>query len=481
MRLVVFIFFTLLSWQSAEGQIVCSVQSFDGEIATGSNRIGYIESRDGYSVKIDSDNNYTIIDTSGKILLTGISEYIRRTIDFTLVKQTESGLWGILRKDLSVLLDFEYEDIFYEPYWPGFKCIVRRNQKWGIVDSIGTILLPIEFDELRLINTNVAFLMKGEGKYLYFFKNDAIINLEGTCVRSYESRKNERAVVFLNQRDTIVGAYNLNGEVIFESKNVDAKVLDLRDKGKGKGGFCFIVENSKGKLGLLDNKGRPASDVSFEKISKLKSNMIFGHDIAVLEKYDRRYLYSNGTLTDGVFDSHFFGKDKESSCLVFSRLTKYGVYDFKNHEYIIEPIYDKVTFFDTIGYSVEKDGKHGVLTNTGGILLDIVYDKRLSYVRKSNNFPINGYMVVKDGLLGYLDADLRVLLEPKYHEIRAYQEDMARVMKDYKWGFIDTSFYEAVEVKYDYVYPFEGGKSKAVYNGREIYIDKLGNCIENCD
>ncbi|MFK8057623.1 MAG: WG repeat-containing protein [Saprospiraceae bacterium] len=481
MKNYIFMLLALLSWKLVAGQAVCTVKSFEGEIATGSKRIGFHAGEDGFTIKIDSNKNYSFIDTAGEVFQTGFTEFIRRTREFTLAKKTESKKWGMLRADFSILINFEYEDILYEPFWPGFKCVVKKNQKWGVIDSLGKELLPVIYNEIRFLTKHVCFVMKGDSKFLYFFKNDKIINIDGVCVKPYEDTSNEIAVVFERREDSAVGAYDIYGNVIFEGKYAGAKHLDLRQKGKGKANFCFIVNDSDGKLGLLNSEGKSVADISFDEIEKARSSSKWGLEVVILKKNGRKYLYSNGTLSEGIFDTHQFELAEKPSRAIFSSLSKYGVYDFIEHKILIDPIYDKVSFLDDIGYVLEKDGKYGVVSMSGDVLLEIEYEGRLDYVRQRGKDKENYYAVVKDGKHGYLNEDFEFLMKPKYHMVRAYQEGMARVMEDYRWGFIDTAFNEVVEVKYDYVNPFVDGKSKAIYKGKEIYIDKLGNCIENCE
>ena len=51
---------------------------------------------------------------------------------------------------------------------------------------------------------------------------------------------------------------------------------------------------------------------------------------------------------------------------------------------------------------------------------------------------------------------------------------MARVNKDEKWGFINTSGELIIDLKYDYVEPFTNGKSKVIFADETFFIDMNG-------
>ncbi len=54
-----------------------------------------------------------------------------------------------------------------------------------------------------------------------------------------------------------------------------------------------------------------------------------------------------------------------------------------------------------------------------------------------------------------------------------------RVIKNYKWGYIDENFVEIIKLKYEYVKAFKDGKAEVVINGKERYINKKGAVLKN--
>jgi len=55
---------------------------------------------------------------------------------------------------------------------------------------------------------------------------------------------------------------------------------------------------------------------------------------------------------------------------------------------------------------------------------------------------------------------------------------MAAVMKNDKWGYIDKTGKQVIQLKYDYAEDFKNGKAKVKLDGEEFYIDKKGKKVK---
>ncbi|TNE88648.1 MAG: WG repeat-containing protein [Deltaproteobacteria bacterium] len=87
---------------------------------------------------------------------------------------------------------------------------------------------------------------------------------------------------------------------------------------------------------------------------------------------------------------------------------KVGVYT-ADGEVVVEASYDRIARIDA-GFKVERDGKQGIVDADGTLRIDPAYD--LVEPRK------DGFHVELDGRTGKLAADGRVLLSPKFDQVR---------------------------------------------------------------
>ena len=95
------------------------------------------------------------------------------------------------------------------------------------------------------------------------------------------------------------------------------------------------------------------------------------------------------------------------------------------------------------------------------------------------NLPDSEFVSFKENdKYGYkLKSPGKVVIEPKYEYTWAFSEDLAWVVLNDKWGFIDKNGKEITPLKYDKVEPFRENIARVRLNGRWGYIDKTGKEI----
>ena len=73
--------------------------------------------------------------------------------------------------------------------------------------------------------------------------------------------------------------------------------------------------------------------------------------------------------------------------------------------------------------------------------------------------------------------ELQNKLKKHYDDVKNYQHGLAAVNFNEKWGFIDTTGKEVIEVKYDYVGDFCEGFALVKLNGKWGCVDQTGNVV----
>jgi hypothetical protein len=87
-------------------------------------------------------------------------------------------------------------------------------------------------------------------------------------------------------------------------------------------------------------------------------------------------------------------------------------------------------------------------------------------------------LVEKDSLLGYIDNNGNILIEPKYKEAMIFYEGLAYVSNGKKFGFINIKGDTVIPFIYDDVFlGFSNGLSDVTINDSCGYIDKSGKVV----
>ncbi len=84
-----------------------------------------------------------------------------------------------------------------------------------------------------------------------------------------------------------------------------------------------------------------------------------------------------------------------------------------------------------------------------------------------------------NGIVGLKKCE-DIILAPTYDAIADFSEGLAVVKEDSIYGFIDEKGTLVIEIKYEKSEGFSGGKALIQLNGQEYYINKTGECIEQC-
>lgn len=83
--------------------------------------------------------------------------------------------------------------------------------------------------------------------------------------------------------------------------------------------------------------------------------------------------------------------------------------------------------------------------------------------------------VIRDDKYGFIDSTGREVIPCIYDDANRFSEGLVAVKLDGKWGFIDEAGNTVISFKYDSALVFENGKARVRLAGREFYIDKHGN------
>lgn len=131
------------------------------------------------------------------------------------IKAKKEGKYGLINISDSVIIPFKYDNL-YKSYAAFKLTVVELNNKFGLLDSMNNLAIPIVYDYIEIINPNNILLYKGRTKGRY--RRPKIGGLKSI----YDLNKKE--VV----KNDILEAFVTHGEVIaFHQKKKGWGFFDL--------------------------------------------------------------------------------------------------------------------------------------------------------------------------------------------------------------------------------------------------------------
>ena len=335
--------------------------------------------------KINNKYYYGYINYLGKkILDVKFSEIIRiqdnSLKDDIYLVVANNGKVGFY-KNKKEIIKLEYEDIQYDKL--NEKLILQKNQKQGISDLNGKIIIPIEYDN---------------------------IIIAGNCINTQKNRE-----VYLFKPD---GTQILNKDFISIFKTENEKF--------------FICVNSEDKYGVLDDKLNKLIENKYTSIQYLWDDFFIikdGNNYGIIDssskniigfEYELLQKIENMEIIEGIKNNEFFYLDKE-----FKQISKFlNVKKTKVNDFLkLYSVKDKkIMYLDKLGnivdckdvynknklFSKEKNGKWGFVDKNDRFIKDEEYD----YVTEFNEYGFAGIM--QDGKWGVINENGDIVCTPKY-------------------------------------------------------------------
>jgi len=174
-----------------------------------------------------------------------------------------------------------------------------------------------------------------------------------------------------------------------------------------------------------------------------------------LEEYD----------TIGDFDDGFVAVELNG---------KWGFIDETGKE-ILPPEFENLGSSDAL-FFVQLDGKWGCIDKmTGKVVVELKYEDVLPTGVRDGLAPLK-----LKGKWGFIDEITgKEVVSPKYDKVRHISRGtLFAVNLNDKWGFIDKTGKEVIELKYDELLDFDNGLAMVKLNNKWGFIDKTGKEVD---
>lgn len=406
-------------------------------------------------------------------------------------KVRKGNKYGIINPEGKFVLPIQFDDITewaestYRVAKGGkWKDGVLSNEKYGLADVSGKIVVKPEYEELAMLTGGVAAARKGKK---YGFISDRlqwVVPVEYEAVGSF----NEQGLVWVNKGCKLDGATVNGGKYgVFDSKGnniVPVKYSSLGTFYKWKKVYTNKeLEKFKGNLRYLHSEGGShhllaRKDIDNELYSPLvmtdygeiyastsangSGNGVWtseGTMVVAPGAYKHAYGVSDGMVLVQTKGGNYNYVDVTSGRLISNRGFK-DAWNFRNGvaviqenegHYLIDKSGEKITTgYDYISparnevHIVKKGEKYGAISSSGQPILMAEYDA----VRPISEDRI--LVKAKNGLYGFADKTGKMVIKPTYKSAASFRHGWASVCDaNGNWGDIDPDGKVMVPLKWD--------------------------------
>lgn len=334
----------------------------------------------------------------------------KKSIIVLLIILAIVSIVGFIYYKIATDKSYEIEEITQFSY---FK--LYENEKYGVIDTKGNILVEPKYDMITIPNPSKAVFI---GQF------------------HYDSQKGEYQTEVINDKnETILTQYVQVLPLIF--KDASAEVPYEKS---------VLAYKENGKYGVIDFQGKKITKAIYDSIESLLYK-----EGCLLVKKDGKY----GIITI---------EGKQMIEIEYDSITADGYYDE-------ETKYQKAGFI--VGQKKEEGYRYGYIDHNGKMILKVEYNEIERVTEITENNVIYLY-VSKNGQAG-IYQNKKQIIKHAYEEIEYNkQTQLFLVQKDEKQGVMDLQGNEILKVEYDYVM-ISGQNINAKKEEAEYYFDLKGN------
>lgn len=422
-----------------------------------------------------------------------------------------------------VQLHYKVEEISEYKYFT-----LEQNQKYGVIDRNGNIVIEAEYGAVQIPNPSKAIFV---------------------CVKEYNENTKEYETVVYNEKKEVLLSNYKNVQAISIYTNVNSTPYEK----------SVLTYKENGKYGLINLEGKQITKPVYDEISSInykegtflvKQNELEGiinmkGKVIIKCEYESvtsdNYYSENGNKKQAGFivskkteDGYRYGYANYRGTIILNpiytqleRVTEIanekGVYFIafkngqagllKNNKEILNYEYEDIQY-NVLGsiFVTKRNGKYGAVNQegttvlypeydnvyTGGMYLNALKDKDIfifdlngnkietNEVSKTKTENANYYITIdKNNKYKVVDSKDNIIIDNDYTYIEYLPGDYFIVERDSKSGIIDSNGKSVIELKYDSIsrinetdiLQMETNKNIALYNLNMKEIVSMDNAI----
>lgn len=330
------------------------------------------------------------------------------------------------------------ENVEINYYYP-----VYTNQKWGVINQKGDIIVEPTKDEIITIPDS---------------KQEIFI-----CIENVDYNNGNYKTKVLNSN---------NQEIFTNYDTVEA--IENNDKNSNLWYEQGVLKVKKeNKYGLIDFSGKEILPLEYQEIKALSGVK----NSLLIKKDDKLGLCDNSGII--IIPTNYkeikpIEQNYQNGYIVVNDQNKYGVIDF-NKVTILEPKYEDIKQVKGNNiYIIKENGNYKAINKEGQTLLENKFDN-VTQINEDN------LVIVRNGKYGVINTKQEEKIKAEYEELSYLYDEYYLAKKDGKYGIIDLS--QKTVLKFDYTkiaYQKEVGIIQLEKDNKntEIYNTKLEKKLE---
>lgn len=310
---------------------------------------------------------------------------------------------------------------------------VYTNEKWGVINSKGEIVIEPQYNEIIVIpdNTKPVFICTYDVNYENNTYKTKVLNEKNKeifkeyekvePIYNYDESNNlwYDTNVLKVQKSGLYGLANYNGKQILECNYDNIESL--------KGVQNSIIIKKEDKIGIADNVGNIIVPVEYKEVKSIENNYKYGYIVinnenqyGIIDVNKKQILECNYEEIKPIYTSNKY---------IVKENGKYKIID-KDKNIILDTGFDDITEINGDNITIIKDGKYGVITVTGEEKIQTKYD--------SLKYAFGDYYIAKENnQYGIVDINNKEKLNFNYTSITYRKEE----------GIIEAEKEESIETE----------------------------------
>lgn len=240
----------------------------------------------------------------------------------------------------------------------------------------------------------------------------------------------------------------------------------------------YLVVKKDGKLGVINKQGEEIIPCQHDEIKFLDRCLL-----EIRKNWKKQiYIIKNKDLIRYDDAKVVYNYPDKGTYILVKKNGKLGILSETGEE-ILAAEYDEINYSNSEGgfgqlhfemNRVKKGGKCGYVDKQGKIVVPLKYEN-------AEVFSSGLAKVGKPGDWSYIDKKGKQVLHFKYEQMGYYGDGLIAAASKGRWGYIDKKGNKVIDFKYDYAADFNGGVASVMNNWKKGLINKKGKMIYPCE
>jgi hypothetical protein len=395
------------------------------------------------------------------------------------------------------------DDSGYNQLYPIYNCQfndykVCSSFKVGLMDTMGNLVFPIEFDHIQYIDSTFI-VKKDKSYYLYdatfkpinnsaydsiiysdFVHNQLIVRKDGLygMINRFGKEQLPMKYKIVQKSRYMVGNYeflagNLYGFISWDTKRYLPPFSTVAEIYSRDGFFIYKAAND---WNVIDSSGKNVLKTNYQVF-----NIINRNRFVVGPNYQERALVDakNQMISDKLYhdiwkiDDYTLMIGYDASMNDASQLVKSAKWRLvdMNFDKVSTEVFKSIQVLDDYFLKVyDLNNQLAVTDHDGNRFLDFAITDAYKYAE-------GVYKLVVDGKHLFIDLKNPSKRSSIYDNLMCVRENRISVQKEGLWGFIDYDFREICPIKADRITCFEDGIATIEINKQFYIMDSTGKLL----